>query len=210
MLRLLFTSIVGVSLILPVSASPIGAGSPVTPKLYQVGQLVKCSYKGRFESTKTVECQLRAGLNSDTLWKFSAGENHWENLGKNAGQQVVIGYRKGGIKHMEADFSLLTLQTIAEKPTKATTCATKSPSDSYSVGFRVARILSAEDDDGVWQVQAQLGGDGNLEAWSFEISQKENPTCHEKFLELMSSGVNHTFHYHQEGKNDDYKIWRVD
>ena len=210
MLRLLFGLISSASLVVAVNAGPLGGTSPVQPKYFQVGQLVKCSYKGRFESTKTVECQLRAGLDSNNLWKFSAAENHWSGLEKNAGQQIMLGYRKGGIKHMEADFAMLNQKNISNNPPRPTQCTIESPNDSYSVGFRVARILSAEDDGDVWKVTSQLGGNGNLEAWEFEIDQQENPACHKKFLELMADGQSHTFYYHQESKNDDYKIWRVD
>jgi hypothetical protein len=192
------------------AASIVGDASPVAAKQYQVGQLVKCSYKGRFESTKTVECQLRQGLHSDKIWLFSAAENQWSQLEAAAGQQVIIGYRKGGIKHMEADYGLLSLAVIGTAGERKTLCETTAPNDSYSVGFRVARIAEAEDLGQRWQAKGQLGGEGNADLWTFEVGQQQNPTCYQQFIPLMTRGETHIFYYRQAGKNDEYQVWRID
>jgi len=195
------------------SAAPFGnEKSPVTPKKYILGELVKCSYKGRFESTKTIECQLKEGLAKDNLWKFSATENFWEPLGQLAGQQVMIGYREGGIRHMEADFSLLTIdasQPSAKSKTNSI-CQYDAGKDRYSIGFRIARILSFDDDGNVWLAKTQLGGSGNLEPWEFEVHKKEAEDCYQQFKELAAMGRKAKFYYYQDGKNDDYRIWKID
>ncbi len=195
------------------SAAPLGNDkSPVTPKKYILGELVKCSYKGRFESTKTIECQLKEGRVKDSLWKFSATENFWDPLGQLAGQQIMIGYREGGIRHMEADFSLLTIEAIQSSTQFKTNsiCQYETGKDRYSVGFRIARILSFDDDGNVWLAKTQLGGSGNLEPWAFEIHKKEAEDCYQQFKQLAITGKKAKFHYYQDGKNDDYRIWRID
>ncbi len=194
-------------------AAPFGDDkSPVTPKKYILGELVKCSYKGRFESTKTIECQLKEGLARDNLWEFSATENFWESLGQLAGQQVMIGYREGGIRHMEADFSLLTINVTQQSAKLKTNsiCQYDAGKDRYSVGFRIARILSFDDDDNVWLAKAQLGGRGNLEPWEFQVLKKEAEDCYQQFKQLVITGKKAKFYYYQDGKNDDYRIWRID
>ncbi len=195
------------------SAAPFSDDkSPVTPKKYILGELVKCSYKGRFESTKTIECQLKEGRAKDNLWKFSATENFWEPLGQLASQQVIIGYREGGIRHMDADFSLLTINPIQQntKPKTNSICQYDTGKDRYSVGFRVARILSFDNDGDAWLAKTQLGGSGNLEPWAFRVYKEEAKDCYQQFKQLAIMGKKAKFYYYQDGKNDDYRIWRID
>lgn len=218
---------------------------------FRVGQLVKCSYKGNSTSTKTVECQLKQGLDRNKIWRFSATNDDWDHLAAAAGKQVLIKYRTGGIDHMESDFSLsrLTLidqekqiKAVVKKPvdessgepsnddsstantsvnqemspssTLSSICKTDMPKNGYSVGFRVIRVLSAENIvdniDEHWQGQGQLGGKGDMPSWSFKIRKKENQDCYRKLLKVMSSGKKHVFYYHQQHEEGIYTIWRID
>ncbi|MGN7611999.1 hypothetical protein ACQZV8_07920 [Magnetococcales bacterium HHB-1] len=178
------------------------------------GKLIKCSYKGRFKKTKTVECQLRLGNDSSgEMMQFSAEDRHWSKLNGYAGWQVMVLLQDKKIRYAETDLSLSQVTAIHNPRGvgvgKQLCGSLRDLEEGYSIGFRSALLVGLEKTDKeLWQGKAFIGGSGKM-PWEIHFSTKRD--CGQKLAKLMKKrwGKELIIYYRQDGKDDDYEVGMI-